>query len=225
MIRMLKQLLPKGRAPRTVRGGLYRGLRLELDLQSELLIYLGLYEAELTPHIRRLARGCRSGVDLGAAGGELTLWLLRQPEIERIVAVEPLAREQERFERALALNGFAGDPRVVLHRGFAGAGPTPEFQPLSRLIAGLPEPLFVKIDIDGPEADVLADARADLSARDCRLVIETHSPEAERGCEALLSSAGYRVQIINPAWWRKLLPERRVIPHNRWLIAARAAIS
>jgi precorrin-6B methylase 2 len=219
----LRPFLPKGLHPYRVLGGYFADLRLLLDLQCEFQHYLGLYEYELLPHWRRLGRGCRSVIDLGAAKGELAVRFLLRADITSVVAVEPSAPELEQFARNLALNGVADDPRLHLHRGYAGAGAGPEWCTLDQLAQGLAEPILVKIDIDGPESDVLRTGSA-LLRRDCRFVIETHSPEAEAGCIAQLEAAGYRTRIINPAWWRRVLPERRIVAHNRWLVAARAPL-
>lgn len=216
-----KALLPAGRFPRTVMSGPLAGIRLHLDLRSELMILLGIYERETYADIRRLLRGCRGAVDLGAAKGDLTIHCLRQPGMQRVVAVEPLEREREQFTANLALNGFAHDPRLVLHPGFAGRGEAPLWRTLDDLTSDLSGPVFLKIDIDGPEAEVLADAHALLRTEDCRLLIETHSLEAENGCADQLRELGYRVKIVSPAWWRLFLPELRPIPHNRWLAAWR----
>lgn len=220
----IKLLLPAGRAPRTVRAGLFAGLRLHLDLrQGELLVWAGLYEQETFADIRRLALGCRAVIDLGAAKGDLTAWALRLPGVTGVVAVEPQESERAQLQANLALNGLAGDPRLRVHAGFAGAGQAPEWRTLDELAAGLTGPIFLKIDIDGPEAQVLDTGRRTLAEQDCRLLIETHSPEAEQGCLERLAALGYRTRIISPAWWRIILPEFRPIPHNRWLSAWRPA--
>lgn len=221
----LKSLLPADRSPRTIIGGPLAGIRLHLDLHGELMIYLGLYERETYADIRRLLRGCRGAVDLGAARGDLTIHFLRQPEMLRVIAVEPLDREREQLTANLALNGFASDPRLQVHPGFAGRGEPPLWRTLDELTSGMPGPVFLKIDIDGPEAEVLADARELLQKTDCRLLIETHSPEAENGCAELLQTMGYAMKIISPAWWRVFMPEHRPIPHNRWLAAWRNPLS
>lgn len=218
----LKLLLPAGRAPRPVRTGLFRGIRQEFDLRGgEIQHWLGLYERETHAAVRRLLPGCRSGVDLGAARGELSILLLRQPGMARVVAVEPAATELAHFHANLGLNGLAGDPRLLVHAGFAGRGPAPDFRTLDELAAGLPGPLFLKVDIDGPEAEVLDSGRGILAGLDCRLLVETHSPGAEEGCIRVLHDCGYRTRIIHPAWWRRLRPEMRPIAHNRWLVAWR----
>jgi hypothetical protein len=220
----IKWLLPRGRTPRTVQAGPYAGLRLQLDLRSEFLIWLGTYEAETFNDLRRLLQDCRGAVDLGAAKGDLTLLCLRAPGMERVVAVEPLEHEREQFAGNLALNGLAKDPRVIVHAGFAGRGEAPLWRTLDDLASGVPGPIFIKIDIDGPEAEVLADGITTLRTQDCRLLIETHSPEAERGCADLLRGLGYTVKIISPAWWRTFVPELRPLLHNRWLAAWREPV-
>lgn len=216
----LRPLLPKGLRPYRVLGGYFAGVRLLLDLQCEFQHYLGLYERELLPHWRRLGRGCRSVVDLGAAKGELAVLFLLRRDVARVVAVEPAAPELAQFARNLEFNGLTGDPRLHLHAGYAGRGEGAKWRTLDELAADLPEPILVKIDIDGPEAEVLRSGSAML-ARDCRFVIETHSAEAEAGCLAQLHAAGYRTVIVDRAWWRRWLPEVRIVEHNRWLVAAR----
>lgn len=216
-----KLILPAGRAPRTILSGLFRGIRLHLDLHGEFQIWLGLYERETYAILRRLLWGCRGAIDLGAAKGDLTIHCLRQPGMLRVVAVEPLEREREQLAANLALNGFSTDPRLHLHPGFAGRGEPPLWRTLDDLAVELPAPIFLKIDIDGPEAEVLADGQRLLAERDCRLLIETHSRDAEAGCERQLRALGYTVQIVNPAWWRTVVREYRPIAHNRWLAAWR----
>lgn len=222
LARFLKRLLPRGRHPRTIRRGFYNGIRLDLDLQSELMIYAGIYEQETFSEMRRLARGCRGFVDLGAGRGELSIYFLRQPGVERVVAAEPSDTERVFFDSNLALNALRHDRRLEIHAGFAGEGEGAQWRTLDDLAAKAPSPLFIKIDIEGPEAQVLASGRQALTAKDCRLLIETHSPEAEAGCIAQLNALGYRTRIISPAWWRVFMPEQRGnIPHNRWLVGWR----
>ena len=68
------------------------------------------------------------------------------------------------------------------------------------------------------EIDVLEGGQEMLS-RDCRLIVETHSEELERGCIQRLEALGYSCRIIGNAWYRALIPEARPIPHNRWFVA------
>jgi precorrin-6B methylase 2 len=223
---LIKSLLPRGRSPRTIVSGPYAGLKLLLDVAGgDGQIWLGLYERETFAHLRSAVRECRTVLDIGAAKGDLTALFHRLPSITHVVAVEPSATELELLRRNLDLNGLGADPRLTLHEGFAGAGPDGRWRTLDQLAAGLPGPFFIKIDIDGPEGELLETGSTLLRGQDCRLLIETHSPEAERKCEAILQGHGYATSIINPAWWRFLAPERRDIPHNRWLVARRPPAS
>lgn len=213
--------LPKGRHPRQIRFGFYRGIRLWLNLHCELQNFLGLYECETFAAMQRLSHGCCSFLDLGAAKGELTVYFLRVPSIKRVVAVEPSASERELFNANLALNQLQSDARLRIHAGFVGRGTTPEWQTLDELAIELPSPVFIKIDIDGPEAEVLDTGAVTLAGKDCKLLIETHSPEAEAGCIERLQRLGYFTEVIKRAPWRVFVPEHRTIPHNQWLVAWR----
>lgn len=218
----LKLFLPHGRAPRRVLTGLLRGIALELDPRAgETQLWAGFYERETFAAVRRLVHGCQGALDLGAARGELVVFFLRQPGMQRVMAVEPSPDGLATLQRTLALNGLAGDARVLVHPGFAGRGAPPLWRTLDDLAREVPGPLFIKIDIDGPEAEVLAGGQEALRSKDCRLLIETHSTEAEAGCTRQLRDQGYHVQIIPNAWWRAFLPEHRTIAHNRWLAAWR----
>lgn len=218
----LKHLLPGGRSSRTIRFGLYRGIRPFLDLRGgDLQVFAGLYEREIPPFLHRALPGCRGALDLGAARGELSLLFLREPGMESVVAVEPSANELVIFHANLVANQRNYDPRLHLHAGYAGRGELPLWRTLDEFAVELPGPVFLKIDIDGPEADVLATGSELLSTRDCRILIETHSPEAETACLRQLIELGYATQVIRPAWWRAMLPEYRPIAHNRWLAAWR----
>lgn len=219
----LRPFLPSGLRPCRILFGYFSGVRAMLNLRCEFQHYLGLYEAELHPWLRRLAGGARSLVDLGAAKGELPIRFLLTPGVERVVAVDPSAPELAQFEQNRVLNKVVDDPRLVIHAGFAGSGEGPEWRTLDQLGEGLPAPVFLKIDIDGPEAEVLQTGPL-LLARDCRVLIETHSLEAETRCLEILRHAGYETRVINPAWWRCWIREHRPIPHNRWLVAWRGKL-
>jgi hypothetical protein len=75
---------------------------------------------------------------------------------------------------------------------------------------------LLKIDVEGPELEVLAGARGLLAERRPHVIVETHSAALEDGCAQLLCDAGYRPRILTQ---RRRLPENRAAVHNRWLIA------
>ena len=77
----------------------------------------------------------------------------------------------------------------------------------------------MKIDVDGAEIGVLRSGERLLSRRDCRVLLEVHSPRLEEEAIAFLTAKQYRCRIIGHAWWRVAIPERRPVELNRWVFA------
>jgi len=82
--------------------------------------------------------------------------------------------------------------------------------------AGIRPVGLLKVDVDGPEVEVLTGARRLLAERRPHVIVETHSPALERECARLLAEAGYRPRVVAH---RRRLPQDRPGTHNRWLIA------
>jgi len=78
------------------------------------------------------------------------------------------------------------------------------------------ENIFLKIDVDGAELIVLEGIQKTLKTNNCFLIVETHSAQLEKDCQLFLEKLGYKFRVIDNAWWRIMLPERRPIAHNRW---------
>jgi hypothetical protein len=75
-------------------------------------------------------------------------------------------------------------------------------------------PDFIKIDVEGGEADVLHSGRRLLDKKP-RLIVEVHGRHEEADCIKLLGSKGYEISIVGQALFLK---EHRPLPHNRWLV-------
>jgi precorrin-6B methylase 2 len=219
----IKRLLPAGRQRRRVVRGIFYGLQLHLDLGSETLIWLGLYEQETHFHLVRLSTGAASFLDIGAGKGELVCWWLRRFPGMPVMAVEPNPRELDILRLNVAANFEATPAALSIWPGFAGPGAATTHRELGTLCAGVPDPVFIKLDIDGGEADLLQGSTKFLAAHPCRLLVEVHSLELESSCLKILRECGYQCEIVDFAWWRRWLPERRPIPHNRWISAQRVA--
>lgn len=219
MKRVLKKLiLGEGRRPRRIPAGLYRGLTLSIDAGSEAMFYAGLYEAETNHVLRRFIAKARCLLDVGAACGELTAWALRSPRIERVLAYDVSPQRWPVFHENMRLNGFDGDERLAAVEGwFLPDGEPPES--VERFFAELPEPIMVKIDVDGGEGTILQRMADVLRKHDCLVLLETHSKDLDEYCFGVLCSAGYRCERIAPAWWRRFIPERRPIEFNQWIAA------
>jgi hypothetical protein len=53
------------------------GLRMNLDIRSQTQAWLGLAEREVFSYLRAFSHTARTGIDIGAADGEYTLFLCR----------------------------------------------------------------------------------------------------------------------------------------------------
>lgn len=213
-----QRILGRGRNPHRIPLGLYRGLTLSIDTGSESLFYFGVYEAETNSVLRRYARQAKSVLDIGAACGELTVWVMRQPGIERVLAYDAAPNRWPVFRENIRLNNLEDDERLTAVEGwFLPENEAPDQAEL--LLQNLPEPIFMKIDVDGGESGILERLRPVLRGKTCLLLVETHSAELDKDCFHQLQEAGYRCERIAQAWWRKFVPEQRPAEFNQWIAA------
>lgn len=210
-----------GRSPeaRRIPCGLYRDLIMELNLTSQLQLFLGLQERETHPWIRRWCADAATAIDVGAGTGELVLYFLRKTTIRRVYAFEPSDSTRSTLLRNLALNSYEQDGRVSLSGKFVASRNDQQHCTLDSLCADIQWPCFVKIDVDGSEIDVLRGSEKLLQSGRAVWLIETHSANLETECVKILASLGYVTRVIPNAWYRAFIPETRPIPHNRWLFA------
>jgi len=213
--RLKKLVLPDSPHVHRIRFGLARGSLMQLNLQSQLQRLLGLDEREIAASVRRGLARARSAVDVGANDGYYTLVFLRS-NAERVVACEP-GPVAEDLLRNISINHYPCEGRFDLERRLIGTRPN-ELS-LGRLLADLPRPVLVKIDIDGGEVDALASAEALDDLESTFWVVETHSVALERDCAAWFDARRFKTSIVDHAWWRTFIPELRPGPQNRWLIA------
>jgi hypothetical protein len=206
-------VLPRGKALRRLPTGIGRGLRLGIDFHGgQTGLYLGLYEIELNRHLRSIARPGYRSFDIGGQVGydALVLAKLTGGAVVSVECEGELIDEIERNARAnpgldvTAVEGFVadtgGDGRVT--------------------IDALAERFFVpdllKIDIEGGEADALRGAAHVLHDRKPAILLEVHDVSLEEACASLLRAAGYGEPTVVDR--RRWLPDRRPLPHNRWLV-------
>ncbi|HEY0404987.1 MAG TPA: hypothetical protein VGC89_04625 [Pyrinomonadaceae bacterium] len=216
MKQALKRLLvPPGRRLRRLRGGLAKGMLMELDLSNQSQRYWGLDERELVAAFRRMIPASRSLIDVGANDGYYTMAFL-QSGAARVVACEPGPAMEQLLANARA-NGFETGERFIAEQRFVGTGKGSVS--IAELVRDLPRPVFLKVDIDGGEVELLQSAEGCDCLSDLRWLIETHSKQLEEQCVSWLQAHGYSTRIIYNASWRVLLPEQRPLEHNRWLIA------
>jgi hypothetical protein len=212
-------LLPEGEQIRPVRSGLLRGLHYPIDFTRQTQVYLGLYERETYSYIKRLTRDILTFFDVGAADGLMTIYALARTDAEQVISFEPQKALHANIRIALKANSLGQVEALRLLPHFVGAHDDENTCRLDSFKGQVAYPCFLKIDVDGPEAEVIKGAEGLLKDGDCRLLVETHSLANESDCIKLLQSMGFRVNIVPNAWWRMFFPERRIIEHNRWLVA------
>lgn len=220
LLRLTKQiikrlLLPKGGAIREIRFGIGRGLRMQLDLQTQLQRVFGLDERELTGFLEELIPCCKSLVDVGANDGYYSLIFLKS-DAQVVVACEP-SDVVDRLVTNAAANGYHAGPRLKIERRSVGLGAGNVT--LHELLWGLPRPVLVKMDIEGAELLALQSMGAGTHMDRLLWIIETHSVELETACLSWLRNRSYSPVVVDHAWWRRLLPEHRPDSHNRWIVA------
>ena len=191
---------------------------MNLDLRSRSQVWLGLFERETYGWLARLSVGIKSAIDIGAAEGEYTLFFLIKTSAGRVFAFEPADGIQDQLNDNLALNRMIDSPKLI--RSTKSVGSDTEQECSLDSIAPLVDlPCLVKLDVDGGEAHILRSALKFVASPGIRWIIETHSAALERECDDILKSAGYDTLVVQNAWWRFLIPELRVVEHNRWLVA------
>jgi hypothetical protein len=215
-------VVPEGRKPRRIVLGPLRGITMALSLRHQSQIYLGLFEREVHPWLGRLSRGIHTAIDIGADSGEYTLFFLTKTNAARVLAFEPDPEALPQLQENLQLNSFAESKRLELSSALVGDSDGAGKVSLDSLAGAMQLPCFIKIDVDGAEAEILKGA-ARLNGLDgVRWLIETHSKSLECECLEQLKAAGFETRVIRNAWWRALIPELRPIEHNRWLAAWKA---
>lgn len=219
----LKNLLvPAAPKPHTILTGPFKGLRMNLSLQHQAQLYLGLFERETYPWLERLSKGISTAIDIGAACGEYTVYFLKKTGATKVFAFEPDQVCSPALSANLKLNGLGPSgpsERLELSSKFLGASVNDREISLDSLASSIRSPCFVKVDVDGGEEHVLNGARTFNDLPGIRWLIETHSEPLEVACDKILQAAGFQTTIIPNARWRKIVPELRPTAHNRWLAA------
>lgn len=206
--RIKTALIPAGAKARKIPLGLFRGMRMDMDLSRDLQFYLGLNEIELAPWIRRYSSGIKTAIDIGCREGYYTIYF-RKNTNARVIAIDCDPAAEGLLNRSLKLNSADVEFSLI---ELSEKHPLDSFLPIT-------VPAVVKMDIEGWEAVVLRTAPR-LLQQDVRWIIETHSKTVEDECLTIFRAAGLATQIVPNAWWRSVLPERRN-GHNRWIVAAR----
>jgi FkbM family methyltransferase len=204
-----KTLLPKGLAPRRILAGELKGFRMMLDLQEDTQVWRGVYERALQEWVREQVKPKSVCLDVGAAEGWASLLLAKYASEGNVYAFEPSNRGaliEEMFrlnaDRKLAalqvVNAFVGNPSV----GVESLEGTHAIPTLSIDAFFAMHPLnacdVIKIDVDGPEVEVLDGAAGVIRRYKPKMCIEIHSREAFDDVNARLAKWGYTTFVTYP---------------------------
>jgi tRNA G37 N-methylase Trm5 len=212
----------EGYEPRTIYGGLIRGLKFRLDLKSGFQTLLGLSEIELAKWFKKYSLGIETAVDVGAAYGYYTLFFLLRTSAKKVFAFEPGQECQAELKQNLELNANPKIKNLILRDKFVGRENSGNYISLDSLLTEIKTPCLIKLDIEGAELDALRGASELLKKNGVRWIIEVHSKELENQCTELLEKNNYRVNKIGKSWIRSFLPEQRVAEYNAWITAGKA---
>lgn len=201
---------------RKVRLGLAKGALLPLNLRHHTHVALGLYEKEAADLVRKAISAATVFYDLGGGFGYYAIAIGRRLTKGRVYTFECDPDQVTLLRTAIEANRLEEAVEVVV----AEVGDTTDLQRL-RLDdfvtrEGVQPPTFVKIDVEGAEARVLAGAAGILAKYHPTLFIETHSSQVDAECLQMLKDMGYEVQVREQSGHRW---GPRPVEFNRWLWA------
>jgi FkbM family methyltransferase len=228
----LKLFLPDRPVLTRVWRGPFRGARIMMNPRNSLRKILGLYEHELNDWIEHALRRVTRVVDVGANDGYFTFGCAaafrRLGKAGEIIAFEPQAKQVALLRESLAASAVAGggDPgkavRVEIVQTLVGRESNPEMITLDSVGAPLSDPTnktntLVKIDVDGPEVDVIQGGRSWLNSSN-PFVIEVHEERFLDQLRAMFMEKNLRLLQVNqrpiPLLGREMRPK-----NNWWLVS------
>jgi precorrin-6B methylase 2 len=201
-----------------IRFGLCRGCYLPLNMRHGIRVVLGLYEPEIIRYFKAFSSPGGCLYDIGASSGYYTLAFSRLAGAAHVYAIEPNQKQSAICKEVITRNRLKA--KIEVHELFIGSsvdeGQRQETLDDLVFVKGFDKPTLVKIDVDGPEFEVLSGAAKVLAQCKPNLIVEVHSSQLETDCKALLERSGYTARIVknNP-----LVQEKRPIELNRWLVA------
>lgn len=212
VMRSLKnKILPTGMALRTLPLGLMAGARLKLDFHRHTQLWLGIYERELTPFYRELVQRKMRCFDVGGDIGYSAILLAKLSQ-SQVISFECNPESVANMRESFAANPGLD---IDIIQSYVGATNDDSHITIDEAARRTFIPDFIKMDIEGAEADALLGSQQVLRDRKPHLIIETHGLEVEVACLDLLRQYDYAPQIVDQR--HGIVHEDRPLTHNRWL--------
>ncbi len=214
---LIKHLLfGKGILNKKILFGKARGIRMNIDPAYNFQRIIGVYEFEIQSLFIHFTKKSNYFFDIGAFDGYYSL-IYKKYNPDGEAYLFELDKNLEPIQKThFALNDITDG----FHLCFKSVSDKNDELQISPDSFGIKDSkVLIKVDVEGAEAIVLNGMSDLLKKNECRLIIETHSVQLEKHCIDFLGRHGYYTRIIKNAWWRRILPERRPLEHNRWLAA------
>jgi hypothetical protein len=210
--RIIKTALPKGTHYRKILLGPAAGCVMAINFKGHLKTYLGLYEYELLPHMKRMVGQGTNCFDIGGKDGYDALMManLSKGKVASFECEPPAAQQMRQT--------FAKNPGLSLQviEAYVGAKVGPGYMTIDQAARELFVPKFIKLDIEGAEDEALKGAAETLAKHRPNIIIEVHGEDKENNCLTILRRAAYNLVIVDQGTLIKE-PSRR--GHNRWIVA------
>ena len=216
VIKSVKTLLPKGKHYRKLLLGPAAGCVMALDFSSHLKAYLGIYEYELLPHLKRMVTRGTNCFDVGGRDGYDALMLANMSR-GKVISFECEHDAAQDMRRTFAKNSKLS---IEVVESYVGSENGPGLTTIDQASRELFPPDFIKLDIEGAEDTALQGASETLAKHRPGLIVEVHGADKEEHCISILSRFGYNIVIVNQG---KLLRDPARRGYNRWLAAYPAA--
>jgi hypothetical protein len=212
MAQGVKALLPKGKRYRVVRFGPASGCTMGVDFNCHVKSYLGIYEYELLPHLKRMIQVGSYCFDIGGKDGYDALMMANMSKA-KVISFECDHAAAEEMRNTFALNPALA---IEVAEAFVGATDGEQCITIDKACRQFFIPDFIKLDIEGAEDAALNGAIGTLTTHKPHLIVEVHGEDKEQHCVSLLKSFGYTIQIVDQGRFLKD-PDR--IGFNRWIAA------
>lgn len=163
-------------------------------------------------------------VDVGASNGIYSLpAAVKVGTKGLVVAIEPDSRKLSRLVMNAANNTL--NCQLVVENCFVGSSTKASLSTLDDLFERLvlPDPTFVKIDVDGPELEVLKGFRHGLSKPKPIKLIQIEFDESNKDLVNFLAEFGYRLIAFEPSPFSNLNALRaESLRGNGWFVNSRS---
>ena len=219
--RLIDTFVPKrGLVLTQVQSGALSGMVLELDPRMQIDAVIGRYEAVVQEVIEEVLGTGGIAFDIGAHLGYFTLLMASYVrEGGRVVSFEPDPTVVRGLDRNVARNRAKSGAEIVLVPAAVDEKPgraaftvgretsrgrlssqegdlEVEVMTLDDASDRFGGAALIKIDVEGREVGVLTGGERTLSAGRTVFIIEAHSEELQRQCRELLTSHGYRAEVL-----------------------------